>query len=171
MCVGSAFTGNYQAASAWKKNYDRKDQFTVIDSGAASGRLALIALLTAQEAQRNKDVEQVKTFARTMVAECVEYVFIDELKYLVAGGRVSRAKGFFGDLMRMKPVISPTAEGVQKVGVVRNRTLLPGADIMQTPLSLTSGVHMGPGTWSLAFVPEAVCSEKPALSSLQTKAR
>jgi hypothetical protein len=29
--------------------------------------------------------------------------------------------------------------------------LLPEAEILLVPLSLTSGVHMGPGTWSIAF--------------------
>ena len=31
------------------------------------------------------------------------------------------------------------------------RALLPQAEMLLTPLSLTSGVHMGPGTWSMAF--------------------
>jgi uncharacterized protein len=29
--------------------------------------------------------------------------------------------------------------------------LISGAEIMLVPLSLTSGVHMGPGTWSIAW--------------------
>jgi len=31
--------------------------------------------------------------------------------------------------------------------------LLPEAEILIMPLSLTSGVHMGPGTWSISFAP------------------
>jgi DegV family protein with EDD domain len=30
----------------------------------------------------------------------------------------------------------------------------PAAEIRLQPLSLTSGVHMGPGTWGIAFLPE-----------------
>lgn len=203
LCVGSAFTGNYAVASNWQKNNDSQGQFMVIDSGAASGRLGLMAMLTAQQAREGVEASEVCAFARKMMAACVEYVFIDELKYLVAGGRVSKAQGFFGDLMRMKPIVSPMAQGVRKVGVVRSREaqlrfaqeqlvrklsknaepvillqysdneqwvrdivkyrlqrLLPGADIILAPLSLTSGVHMGPGTWSMAFVPERY-SDKP----------
>ncbi len=200
LCVGSAFTGNYATVMAWKKDNDPGNLLTVLDTGAASGRLALIALLTARLANDLHSAEEVIAFAQKAAAECVEYVFIDELKYLVAGGRVSRAKGFFGDLLSMKPVISPTSEGVRKVGVVRSskaqlsfaldrlgervdrnsapiillqysdneqwvtgtveqqvRKLLPEAEILLTPLSLTSGVHMGPGTWSIAFAaPEDV---------------
>lgn len=38
-------------------------------------------------------------------------------------------------------------------GIVRQqvRVRLPEAEILLVPLSLTSGVHMGPGTWSIAF--------------------
>ena len=31
------------------------------------------------------------------------------------------------------------------------RALLPRAELLLEPLSLTSGVHMGPGTWAVAF--------------------
>ena len=194
LCVGSAFTGNYSAAMAWKKDNDPDDLLTVVDTGAASGRLALIALLTARQAKNVGSEEDVIDFAHKIMTTCSEYVFIDELKYLVAGGRVSRASGFFGDLLSMKPVISPTIDGVRKLAVVhsrkgqlafamarlsgcfdpsavptimlqysdneqwvadtvakRVRALLPEAEILLTPLSLTSGVHMGPGSWSLAF--------------------
>jgi hypothetical protein len=30
----------------------------------------------------------------------------------------------------------------------------PDAEIILQPLSLTSGAHMGPGTWGVAFLPE-----------------
>ena len=35
---------------------------------------------------------------------------------------MGRAKALFGDMLRMKPVISPLAEGVRRMGTVRNRT-------------------------------------------------
>ena len=194
LCVGSAFTGNYATAAAWKKENDSDSLLTVIDTGAASGRLALIALLTARQTKRSDNPDEIIEFARKTITDCEEFVFIDELKYLVAGGRVSRTSGFFGNLLSMKPVISPTSEGVRKVGVVHSRkgqlafaikkldkrfersdapvvllqytdneqwvkdtvrqqieALLPEAEILLVPLSLTSGVHMGPGTWSIAF--------------------
>jgi DegV family protein with EDD domain len=194
LCVGSAFTGNHAAATAWKKEHDQDELLTVLDTGAASGRLALIALLTARYAKKIRNPEELIAYARAVIKECGEYIFIDELKYLVAGGRVSKAGGFFGDLLGVKPVVSPINNTVRKMGVTRNRKgqlsfalgklreqfdcgvapavllqysdneewlkdtvrpqvreLLPKAEILLTPLSLTSGVHMGPGTWALAF--------------------
>jgi hypothetical protein len=123
-------------------------------------------------------------------------VFLDRLEYVAAGGRLSKTGAFFGDVLHMKPIISPMPEGACKVGVVRNReeqlrfameamgrSLHPGenalimleysdnrpwvdevrndvaksypkARIIVHPLSLTSGAHMGPGTWAVAFLPD-----------------
>lgn len=201
LCVGSAFTGNYATARAWKRENDPDDRFLVLDTGAASGRLAVIALLTARRAGQGARAEEVLSLATSLTERVEEYIFLHELKYLVAGGRVSRTKAFFGDLLQMKPVISPTSAGVRKVGVVKNRReqlafaldridccggngsglfvllqysdnrewlqeivmervrrCMPEAEIQLVPLSLTSGVHMGPGTWAMAFAgKEAGC--------------
>ena len=46
---------------------------------------------------------------------------LDRIKYLAAGGRMPKAKAVFGELLRVKPIVSPTAEGVIKVGTAKNR--------------------------------------------------
>lgn len=196
LCVGSAYTGNYQAARSWQARQGRENGFTVIDTGAASGRLGVIALAVARFARRSADIRRVIDAAHAAVKESEELVFLNQLKFLAAGGRISKTRGFFGDLLNMKPVISPTREGAVKVAVVRHRkdqlsfalerlqqrfasqdaplillqysdnrswveetaapqmqSLLPAAEIRVRPLSLTSGAHMGPGTWAVAFLP------------------
>ena len=195
LCVGSVFTGNYTVALEWKKTNDPSDRFTILDTQAASGRLGILVVATARFARETRDAEAVIRFARENAARCREYVFLDKLQYLAAGGRLSRSSAFFGDMLHMKPVISPLAEGAKKVGVVRNQTeqlafaleklaadltgnekaliLLeytdniawvketvqpeisrrhPEAEILLHPMSLTSGAHMGPGTWAVAFL-------------------
>jgi DegV family protein with EDD domain len=119
--VGSAFTGNFRDAAAWREKNDPGGRFTVIDSGAASGRLGLLALATARLALAGRDADGVIRFAEKGAALCEEYVFLDTLKYLAQGGRLSRPNAFFGDMLRMKPVISPLPDGARKVGVVRNQ--------------------------------------------------
>jgi fatty acid-binding protein DegV len=39
----------------------------------------------------------------------------------------------------------------------------PAAEVIVSPLSLTSGAHMGPGTWGVAFLPvHALAAEHEA---------
>jgi fatty acid-binding protein DegV len=135
-------------------------------------------------------------FAGRAAAACEEYIFLDTLSYLAASGRMSKTGAVFGDMLSLKPVVSPLPEGAKKVGMVRNRkdqiafalkkldtcadsgdhplvmleytdnqswvageiaplvqNRLPDAKIIIHPLSLTTGVHTGPGTWGIAFLP------------------
>ena len=121
LCVGSVFTGNYQGALQWKKEHDKQDKLLIIDTGAASGRLGTIALATARYLAETNDMKNTIAFARKAVRTCEEYVFLDKLQYLAAGGRLSKTSAFFGDMLNMKPVISPLPEGAKKVGTVRNQ--------------------------------------------------
>lgn len=121
LCVGSVYTGNFESALAWKTAHDPGDRLAVIDTGSASGRLGIVAAATARFSRGVEDVQAVIDFARSAMERSRELVFLDQLKYLAAGGRISRTKGFFGDLLHKKPIISPTAHGAANVGVVSNR--------------------------------------------------
>jgi uncharacterized protein len=199
LCVGSVYTGNHDVARHWANGHPTRHRFTVIDTAAAAGRLGLLARHVARFAASGKDSPAVVKYAATISPACEEIIFLDQLKYLAAGGRISRTKGFFGDLFNVKPVISPTARGVKKIGAVKNRdeqllfaikhlekrlapqspveillsytdneewvstharprirSLLPLSEISVVPLSLTSGVHMGPGTWAVAYLSPSI---------------
>jgi len=196
LCVGSVFTGNYQTALKWMKEHQKQENFLILDTGAASGRLGLITLATARYLAETNDMKETVVFARKAMTACEEYIFLDKLQYLAEGGRISKTSAFFGEVLNMKPVISPLPEGAKKVGSVKSqedqisfaltkldksikddaRTLImleysdnrvwvdrhvrkavaeiyPEAEIFLQPLSLTSGAHMGPGTWGIAFLP------------------
>jgi uncharacterized protein len=195
LCVGSVFTGNYNVVMDWKREHDPEDHLKVIDTGTASGRLGVIALAVADYAFKANNSEKVIEFSRQAVARSEEYIFLDCLEYVAAGGRLSTTGAFVGDMLSMKPIVSPMAEGARRVGVVRNRKdqlrfalealgralqpqdnalimleysdnlpwvdevrcevtrRYPQAQIIVHPLSLTSGAHMGPGTWAVAFLP------------------
>jgi DegV family protein with EDD domain len=197
LCVGSFYTGNYQVAKEWKDENDPENRLILVDSGVASGRLGLAALAAARLSLKSADPDEVVNFAKRAVDQCQEILFLDRLQWLAAGGRMSKTGAFFGDLFRVKPVVSPTPEGAKKVAVVRSREeqvqfalkhledSLPGdqhatimleytdnrgwiveavkpelerrfplADFILQPVSLTSGAHMGPGSWGVAFLKE-----------------
>lgn len=119
LCVGSAYTGNLQVAEQWVEDSGSEDNFLVKDTGAASGRLGLMALMVSRFSREAETSEQVENYADWAMDHCREYIFLDNLKYLAAGGRVPKAKALLGDLFGMKPVITTTKDGVKKIGVTR----------------------------------------------------
>jgi fatty acid-binding protein DegV len=52
---------------------------------------------------------------------------------------------------------------VEQIAAAQIYKRFPAAEIVIRPLSLTSGAHMGPGTWAVAFL--------PPLNSPQTDSR
>ena len=120
LCVGSFYTGNYQAALQWKAGQDHEDRMIIMDTGVASGKLGLISRAVAELALIVSDPGEVIDFARAAIQNVREYIFLDKLHFLAAGGRMSKAGAFFGDTLRIKPIVSPFSEGARKMGVVRS---------------------------------------------------
>ncbi|WP_020586053.1 DegV family protein [Desulfobacter curvatus] len=197
LCVGSVYTGNYDVAVQWVADNGLSERMRVVDTGAASGRLGLIAETVALAAGTLKDLAELEAHALKIIGACDELLFLNQLKYLAMGGRMSKTGSVAGDLLSIRPVISPKADGARKLANVRNsagqiryavnrlerafgspasprilleysdnkawvaasvmpqiRQACPRARVSLVPLSLTSGVHMGPGTWGMAFLPE-----------------
>ncbi len=205
LCVGSVYTGNYGVVMDWKKGNDPEERLTVIDTGIASGTLGLAARAVAEFSLETDDPDQVVRYATQAVEQCREYIFLDKLQYLAGGGRMSKTGAFFGDMLHVKPIVSPTPEGAAKVGIARSakdqlafafkhleqfmtgtldaiimleytdninwvkeqvegpiRKRYPQTRVILQQISLTSSVHMGPGTWGIAFLPKKPNPSKEA---------
>ncbi|MBN1381181.1 MAG: DegV family EDD domain-containing protein [Deltaproteobacteria bacterium] len=197
LCVGSVYTGNYEVVTDWKKGNDPENRLMIIDTGVASGKLGLAARAVAEFSLETNDPDEVIRYAKEAVRQCEEYIFLDRLQYLAAGGRMSKTGAFFGDMLHVKPIVSPMPDGAARAGIARSekdqmafafkqldsfmadhgnalimleytdnihwvrdrveapiRTHYPQARIILQQFSLTSSVHMGPGTWGIAFLPK-----------------
>jgi fatty acid-binding protein DegV len=192
LCVGSVFTGNYAVAMEWKKSMIG-NRLTALDTGAASGRLGVIALATQRHLLQTRDMDKTIAFAgkRSRAARSTSFSRNCNTWPQAAG---SPRPALFRRHAENEAGHFPQPEGAKKMGVVRNRKeqismaqdklaaalgrddsalimleysdnsdmvaelretigrLYPQADIILQPLSLTSGAHMGPGTWGVAFL-------------------
>jgi hypothetical protein len=120
LCVGSFYTGNYDVAIQWKAENDPEDRMTILDTGVASGKLGLVARAAAELSLTVSNPMEAIAFARGAIQKVQEYIFLDTLHFLAAGGRMSKTGAFFGDVLRIKPIISPFPDGARKIGVVRS---------------------------------------------------
>jgi hypothetical protein len=66
------------------------------------------------------DPEEIVNLARQTIPKVQEYIFLDRLEFLAAGGRMSKTGAFFGDVLRLKPIVSPYPDGARKIAVVRS---------------------------------------------------
>lgn len=120
LCVGSFYTGNYDIAIQWKAANDPDDRMTIMDTGVASGKLGLVARAAAELSLTVTNPMEVIAFVRGAIQNVQEYIFLDTLQFLAAGGRISKTSAFLGDVLHIKPIVSPYPDGARKIGVVRN---------------------------------------------------
>jgi DegV family protein with EDD domain len=118
LCVGAAYTGNHDVASTWAASHPLGGHLAVVDSGAASGRLAVVVWATARRARAGEPRAAVEAFARAALAHAEEYIFPEKLEYLARSGRVSNAGALLADLIHLAPVISPMPDGARRVATV-----------------------------------------------------
>jgi uncharacterized protein len=119
LCVGSVYTGNHAVASAWRAAHAAGQRLTVLDSGVASGKLAVVVRATARAARAGAGVADLVALATAALQRAEECIFVERLEYLARGGRLSKTGAWFGDVLGLAPVVSPFADGARKVALLR----------------------------------------------------
>lgn len=88
------------------------DRLMLVDSRGASMGEGLQALNLARLVREGKTFEELKQYADSFVKNTRYVFFVDSLKYLQRGGRVSKLSAVIGDLINMKVILDVHADGV-----------------------------------------------------------
>lgn len=83
----------------------------VFDSQSVSYVEALMAFTAKKMADEGKSANQILEQLEWIKTHNHIYVTVDTLKYLVKNGRLSNAAGFFGTLLKLKPLLEVNKEG------------------------------------------------------------
>lgn len=111
--VSSKFSGTIRNSrnAAARISKEMGKTISVIDSRNVSGSLGLVTLRIAQAIEQGIAHEKIVADAEKWIDNTRVYVSVKTLKYMIRGGRVSRAKGFVAGLFNILPIISVTLEG------------------------------------------------------------
>jgi uncharacterized protein len=103
-----SLSGTYKNScfSAEKISRESGKKISVIDTRQISGSLGLVALRFAKAIESGMSHDEVVKHAGEWIEKTRLLVSVKTLKYLVLGGRVSKMKGFFANLLNMKPILA-----------------------------------------------------------------
>ena len=91
----------------------------VVDSNSATVAESIIAIQALEMANAGYTFEEVVEQARWNADHLSVYLTVDNLDWLVKGGRLSKAAGFVGGALKVKPILSIDDEKLYSTGVVR----------------------------------------------------
>jgi DegV family protein with EDD domain len=112
-------SGTYNSALQGKVLVKTNCEIEVIDSLSVSMGLGLIVMAAARVAQAGGNLLQVIREAKKAIAKVHILGVMDTLKYLLAGGRISKTKATIGSLLSAKPLLAMRDGEIFQTGMVR----------------------------------------------------
>jgi fatty acid kinase fatty acid binding subunit len=82
------------------------ERVRTIDSESASAAIAMLGLAIQRRLQRGTTDEEVDELVARYRREAGLLFTVDTFEYLVRGGRVGRARGWAGELLHIKPILT-----------------------------------------------------------------
>lgn len=120
--IWEKLSGTYQVIKSVVDEY--KEQYpnfkaAIIDSRSASVAETLIAIQAVEMVEAGYDFEDVVEQAQWNADNILIYLTVDNLNWLVQGGRLSKTAGFVGSALNVKPILTVNEEELYSDGMVR----------------------------------------------------
>ncbi len=117
--ISGKLSGTVNAARTAAETLKDPATVTLVDSGTVSAALAYSVRAAAVCAREGGSAAQVAAAARDAVGRTNLLVVLDTLEYLQKGGRIGRARAWFGGVLNIKPLLSVVDGEVVPVERVR----------------------------------------------------
>ena len=113
ICFSSALSGTCATIKrvADELNANNKNKIMVIDSLNASCGEGILVLIANDLIKEGKSIEEVKVEIEKLIPYICSYFTVEQLKYLVRGGRVGKFSGVVGTLLNIKPILRVDENG------------------------------------------------------------
>ena len=103
--VSGKLSGTMNSATQGANQAEADCPIEVLDTRQASMGSGLAAIAAARAALGGAGVEETADAARSAIARSQCFALLDTLDYLIKGGRIGKARGAIGKLLRIKPMI------------------------------------------------------------------
>jgi len=119
--LSSKLSGTYQSALHAKGVVDKECRIEVIDSETVVMGLGLIVITAARAAQAGASLSELSAMVRRAMPRSHSIMSFDTLKYLAKGGRIGKAQGLLGSMLKVNPILTMKDGEVAPLTRVRSR--------------------------------------------------
>ena len=121
--LSSKLSGSYNSAVVVRDSLDndRKNRVHVIDSTCVTLSLCNLVLEAAKLRDKGLNGQEIKDEINRIKGNSTLLALIEDYKYLVLGGRLSKSAAFIGNTLNIMPVIEITGGEVVPIKKVRGR--------------------------------------------------
>ncbi|AMB99415.1 hypothetical protein AWM75_05135 [Aerococcus urinaehominis] len=117
--LSKKLSGTFQTAQMLSQDYDQVN-IVVFDSQTATQAHAWLVEAAVNLRQQGKELAEILPVLEKMAATSQIYFVVDDLSYLVKGGRLSPTAAALGNLLSVKPLITITDGEIQVKEKIRS---------------------------------------------------
>lgn len=114
ICLSSGLSGTYHSAldarTYLMRDYPDRD-IAIVDSLSGSAGYGLIVAKCADLRDEGKALDEVLDFLHANITNQQTWLFVSDLTFLVKGGRISKASGVLGGMLKICPIIRIDVDG------------------------------------------------------------
>ena len=143
--IAGKLSGTIESARAAAATLDQPERVRAIDSGSASAAIAMLGLAIQRRLELGTTDEEIDALVDRYRAEAGLLFSVETFEYLVRGGRVGRARGWAGELLHIKPILTIKDGEVIPVKRVRGnrKAFLEFASAFETDTRDSPLLHVG----------------------------
>lgn len=103
----SALSGGFNTIKrvAYELNATNENKIYVIDSLNASFGQGLLVLKAHELIEQNLPINEIVENLENIKTKICSFFTVEQLKYLVRGGRINKVKGMIGSVLKIKPIL------------------------------------------------------------------
>jgi len=117
--ISSKISETIKSALKAKKDIKGKIEIEIIDSRFSSIGLALVVMAAARLAQSGADLRNIFEEVQRAISQTSMLGIFNTMKYMVMGGRVSKATASIGKMFNVKPLLTFQNGELIRAGLVR----------------------------------------------------
>lgn len=130
--LSSGLSSTYNSAMMAKETICEKYpdfKFEVVDSKGATGGIGILVHKAIENQEKGMSIEDNAKYMRDITKKLRHWFYVEDLKYLKRGGRVSSSKAFIAGALNIKPIMEVNEEGKleaigKKIGIKRSQHAL-----------------------------------------------
>ena len=124
-------------------NSTHQNKIVVIDSLNASCGEGMLVLYAKELIDQGKSIDEVAEMIKEKIPHSKSYFTVEQLKYLVKGGRVGKFSGIIGTILNVKPVLTVDHQGrlvSYKKIISRKKSIAEMVEIVSSQIAQDSKV-------------------------------
>lgn len=118
MPISSGLSGSYSSACVAREMLGREDIY-VVDNKSTALALALMVQIACTRRDEGHSAREIAEEIEALSGRVRVYAVVETLRYLVMGGRLSKAAGLVGSALNLKPIICLKDGTLSAVGKAR----------------------------------------------------